>query len=75
VRRHGPRFVRRFIAALLVASVGSAIGGSLLLFNELTTTQGAHSLEAYVKGAIAGGFLGLILVGSVSWAGASSGNS
>jgi hypothetical protein len=70
-----PRFVRRLIAALLVASVGSAIGGSLSLFNELTTTQGAHGLAAFVKGAIAGGFLGLILVGAVSWAGASSGNS
>jgi hypothetical protein len=70
-----PRFVRRLIAALLVASVGSAIGGSLSLFNELTTTQGPHGLAAFVKGAIAGGFLGLILVGAVSWAGASSGNS
>lgn len=32
-------------------------------------------LAAFVKGAIAGGLLGLILVGAVSWAGASSGSS
>ena len=70
-----PFFARRSIAALLVGSLGSVVGGSISLYGELTTTQGAHGLAAFVKGAIAGGFLGLILVGAVSWAGASSGNS
>jgi hypothetical protein len=67
-----PFFARRSIAALLVGSLGSVVGGSISLYGELTTTQGAHGLAAFVKGAIAGGLLGLILVGAVSWAEASS---
>ena len=74
MRPHGLSFARRSIVALLVASLGSVVGGFLSLFGELTTTQGAHDLAAFVKGAIAGGLLGLILVGAVSWAGTSSGN-
>jgi hypothetical protein len=70
-----PFFARRSIVALLVASLGSVVGGIFSLFGELTTTQGAHGLAAFVKGAIAGGLLGLILVGAVSWARASSGSS
>jgi hypothetical protein len=70
-----PFFARRSIAALLVASLGSVVGGFLSLFGELTTTQGAHGLAAFVKGAIARGLLGFILVGAVSWAEASSGSS
>lgn len=40
-----PRFVRRLIAALLVASVGSAIGGSLSLFDELPLPRARMALQ------------------------------
>jgi hypothetical protein len=70
-----PFLARRSIVALLVASLGGVVGGSISLYGELTTTQGAHWMSALQTGVIAGGLLGLILVGGVSWAEASSGSS